>query len=44
MRGGLERWKRGAESRGIRHASSYAVEGTCDAHMHKSTGAEALEA
>ncbi|MFG6491278.1 AAA family ATPase [Microbacterium sp. P03] len=44
MRGGLERWKRGAESRGVRQAISYALEGTCDAHVHNSTGAEALEA
>lgn len=43
MRGGLERWKRGGESRGIRHAISYALEGTCDAHMQHSTGAAALE-
>ncbi|MFI8593832.1 AAA family ATPase [Microbacterium sp. NPDC078428] len=44
MRGGLERWKRGVESRGVRHAISYALEGTCDAHLPHSTGAEALEA
>ncbi len=44
MRGGLERWKRGVESRGVRHAISYALEGTCDAHMPYPTGAEALEA
>lgn len=44
MRGGLERWKRGVESRGVRHAISYALEGTCDAHMPYSTGVEALEA
>src|SRR6478735_2950437 len=44
MRGGLERWKRGVESRGGRHAISYALEGTCDAHMPYPTGAEALEA
>ena len=44
MRGGLERWKRGVESRGVRHAISYAFEGTCDAHMPYPTGAEALEA
>lgn len=44
MRGGLERWKRGVESRGVRHAISYALEGTCDAHMPHSTGVEALEA
>ena len=44
MRGGLERWKRGVESCGVRHAISYALEGTCDAHMPHSTGVEALEA
>ena len=44
MRGGLERWKRGVESRGVRHAISYAFDGTCDAHMPYPTGAEALEA
>lgn len=44
MRGGLERWKRGVEFRGVRHAISYALEGTCDAHMLYPTGAEALEA
>ena len=44
MRGGLERWKRGVESRGVRHAISYALEGTCDAHMPCSKGAEALAA
>ena len=44
MRGGLERWKRGVESRGVRHAISYALEGTCDAHRPFPTGAEALEA
>lgn len=32
MRGGLRSWKRGAESRGIRNAISYAFDGTCDAH------------
>ncbi|SBS69948.1 AAA family ATPase [uncultured Microbacterium sp.] len=44
MRGGLERWKRGVESRGVRHAISYALEGTCDAHLPYSTGTEALGA
>lgn len=44
MRGGLERWKRGVESRGVRQAISYALEGTCDAHLGRTTGAEALEA
>ncbi len=44
MRGGLERWKRGVESRGVRHAISYVLSGTCDAHMPHPTGVEALEA
>lgn len=44
MRGGLERWKRGVESRGVRQAISYALEGTCDAHLGRLTGAAALEA
>ncbi|MDF2507415.1 MAG: hypothetical protein K0Q52_1274, partial [Microbacterium sp.] len=44
MRGGLERWKRGVESRGVRQAIGYALEGTCDAHLRHTTGLEALEA
>jgi hypothetical protein len=44
MRGGLERWKRGANSRGVRQAIAYALEGTCDASLHGPTGVEALEA
>lgn len=44
MRGGLERWKRGIDSRGVRQAISYALEGTCDAHKTYSAGVEALEA
>lgn len=43
MRGGLERWKRGADSRGVRNAISYALEGTCDAHLHHASGADALD-
>ena len=43
MRGGLERWKRGVDSRGVRNAISYALEGTCDAHLHPASGVEALE-
>ena len=43
MRGGLERWKRGANSRGVRHAIAYAMEGTCDAHLPHLYGVEALE-
>lgn len=44
MRGGLERWKRGVDSRGVRQAIAYALEGTCDAHRAQTSGAEALEA
>lgn len=44
MRGGLERWKRGVESRGVRQAIGYALEGTCDAHRQLSPGVDALEA
>ncbi|WP_194421838.1 AAA family ATPase [Microbacterium abyssi] len=44
MRGGLERWKRGVDSRGVRQAISYALEGTCDAYLHHTTGVNALEA
>ncbi|WP_019178981.1 AAA family ATPase [Microbacterium yannicii] len=43
MRGGLERWKRGVQSRGIRHAIAYAVEGVCDAHLVRSPGVDTLE-
>ena len=43
MRGGLERWKRGVASRGVRHAIAYALEGVCDAHLHSPGGLEALE-
>lgn len=44
MRGGLERWKRGVDSRGVRQAIAYALEGTCDAHRSPTSGVEALEA
>lgn len=44
MRGGLERWKRGVESRGVRQAIGYALEGTCDAHLQRSSVVDALEA
>ncbi|WP_344064712.1 AAA family ATPase [Microbacterium pumilum] len=44
MRGGLERWKRGVGSHGVRQAISYALEGSCDAHLQHTTGTEALEA
>ena len=43
MRGGLERWKRGSDSRGIRHAVSYAFDGACDAYLPHSSGFDALE-
>ncbi|MGU3645177.1 AAA family ATPase [Microbacterium sp. C23T] len=44
MRGGLERWKRGVESRGVRQAIGYALEGICDAHLQHSPSVDALEA
>lgn len=44
MRGGLERWKRGLESRGVRAAIAYAVEGECDAALPLSAGSLALAA
>ncbi|MAB81707.1 MAG: hypothetical protein CMJ89_20410 [Planctomycetes bacterium] len=31
MRGGLQRWKRGVDSHGVRAAMAYALEGECDA-------------
>jgi len=43
MRGGLERWKRGADSGGIKQAVRYAFEGTCDSHFRTSSGVAALE-
>lgn len=43
MRGGLERWKRGTDSRGVRNAIAYAFEGTCDAHLHSTSGVDALD-
>jgi exodeoxyribonuclease V alpha subunit len=42
MRGGLERWKRGVDSRGVRQAMAYALQGTCDAHIRSGTGVDAL--
>lgn len=42
MRGGLERWKRGVGSQGVRQALSYAFEGTCDSHLRTAAGLEAL--
>jgi hypothetical protein len=44
MRGGLERWKRGVESQGVRQAMAYAFKGTCDSHLRSATGVEALAA
>ncbi|MFB8145356.1 AAA family ATPase [Microbacterium sp. NPDC056003] len=44
MRGGLERWKRGVDSRGVRQAIGYALDGICDAHRQHSPGVDALEA
>jgi hypothetical protein len=44
MRGGLERWKRGEASRGVRQAIGYALEGTCDSHLRSATGADAVAA
>lgn len=42
MRGGLERWKRGVNSQGVKQAIAYAMEGTCDSHLRASSGVEAL--
>ncbi|HAS31100.1 MAG TPA: hypothetical protein DEA59_10180 [Microbacterium sp.] len=42
MRGGLERWKRGVESHGVRAAIAYALEGDCDAASRPSRGVDAL--
>ncbi|WP_194384568.1 AAA family ATPase [Microbacterium luteum] len=44
MRGGLERWKRGVESQGVRQAMAYAFKGSCDSHLRSVTGIEALAA
>ena len=43
MRGGLERWKRGSGSRGVRQALGYAFGGTCDAHLLDAPGVDALD-
>ncbi|WP_336624976.1 MULTISPECIES: MobF family relaxase [unclassified Microbacterium] len=43
MRGGLERWKRGVNSQGLKQAIAYAMEGTCDSHLRASSGVDALE-
>jgi exodeoxyribonuclease V alpha subunit len=42
MRGGLERWKRGVESQGVRQAMAYAFKGSCDSHLRSVTGIDAL--
>lgn len=42
MRGGLERWKRGVGSQGVRQAMAYAFQGTCDSHIRSAAGIEAL--
>ena len=42
MRGGLERWKRGVGSQGVRQALAYAFQGSCDSHVRTSAGVEAL--
>lgn len=44
MRGGLERWKRGVESHGVRSAIAYALEGQCDAAPRLASGVDALAA
>lgn len=42
MRGGLERWKRGVESHGVRAAIAYALDGNCDAATRIASGVDAL--
>lgn len=42
MRGGLERWKRGAGSQGVRQALAYAFQGSCDSHLRSPAGVDAL--
>lgn len=44
MRGGLERWKRGVGSQGVRQALAYAFQGSCDSHLRSTAGTEALAA
>lgn len=44
MRGGLERWKRGVGSQGVRQALAYAFQGSCDSHLRGAVGVEALAA
>lgn len=42
MRGGLERWKRGVGSQGVRQALGYALKGSCDSHLRATVGVDAL--
>lgn len=42
MRGGLERWKRGVGSQGVRQALAYAFQGSCDSHVRSTVGVDAL--
>ena len=42
MRGGLERWKRGVDSQGVRQALAYAFQGSCDSHVRTVSGVDAL--
>lgn len=42
MRGGLERWKRGTQSHGVRTAIAYALDGGCDAHIRVASGVASL--
>jgi len=42
MRGGLERWKRGVGSQGVRQALSYAFQASCDSHLRSNVGVDAL--
>lgn len=44
MRGGLERWKRGVGSQGVRQALAYAFQGSCDSHLRSTVGTDALAA
>ncbi len=41
MRGGLERWKRGVGSQGVRRALAYAFDGSCDSRLCASVGVDA---
>lgn len=44
MRGGLERWKRGVDSHGVKAAIAYALDGNCDAALRLSSGVDVLAA